>query len=90
MTSNYRQVVRNRVDNTVRLAAPRLYSRDRAHIVDALMLTLLENGTANEIYLAAKEARESESVQVPGQTVFDMTAPQPRHLRAIPGGGDPA
>lgn len=90
MTTDYRESVRNRLDNTLRLAAPRLYARDRKHIVDALMLTVLDQGTANEVWLAAKQAREADNGEVPGQTVFDMTPPQARHLRAIPGGGEPA
>lgn len=85
--TDYTQLVRARIDSALRLAAPRLYTRDRRHIVDALMLTILNNG--NEIWHAAKEARDvPEAEQVPGQTAFDMTpSSAPRHLRAIPGGG---
>lgn len=79
--SDHDDILRDKLDVTLRRAAPRLYSSDRRMIVNAVLETVLDNAT--EVTLAANargRGRRSKDA-----TVFEMTPPK-RHLRAIPGG----
>lgn len=74
--------LREKLDWTLKRAAPRLYSADRRLIINAVLETVLDNAT--EVTLAANargRGRQSKDA-----TVFDMTPK--RHLRAVPGGAE--
>lgn len=81
--TDHDDILRDKLDETLRRAAPRLYSADRRLIVNAVLETILDNAT--EVTLAANARGRGR--RTADASVFEMTPPTKRHLRAVPDTG---